>query len=118
MFRHPSRLLSPLRSASGRIRVVEIALCLIEPALLSACKTSEPAYTSGQVGTVDCKDFRIQSLRPEFQAAAEAKCVIARTEYAEVNGTAFLREFKAPLCCATGATYGSMQGGGDAGRRS
>lgn len=95
MFWQPSRFFSPLRSASGSIRTIGMALCLLAPALLSACKTSEPAYTSGQVGTVDCKDFRIQSLRPEFQAPAESKCVIARTDDVEVNGTAFVREFKA-----------------------
>jgi len=55
----------------------------------------EPGYNSGQVGPVDCKDFRIQSVREDLKPPAEKSCIITRSNEVQVNGSGYIRTFVA-----------------------
>jgi hypothetical protein len=63
--------------------------------LLAACAASEPGYNSGQVGPVDCKDFRIQSVREDLKPPTEKSCIIARSNEVQINGSGYIRTFVA-----------------------
>jgi hypothetical protein len=63
--------------------------------LLAACAATEPGYNSGQVGPVDCKNFRIQSVREDLHPPNEKNCVIARSGDAQITGSGYIRFFEA-----------------------
>jgi hypothetical protein len=63
--------------------------------LLTACATTEPGYNSGQVGPVDCKNFRIQSTREDMHPPKERSCIIARSDDAQITGSGYIRFFEA-----------------------
>jgi hypothetical protein len=63
--------------------------------LLAACATTEQGYNSGQAGTVDCKNFRIQSTCKDLRPPNEKSCIIGRSDDVQVTGSGYIRFFEA-----------------------
>jgi hypothetical protein len=63
--------------------------------LLAACATTEQGYNSGQAGPVDCKNFRIQSVREDLHPPNDKSCIIVRSDDVQVTGSGYIRFFEA-----------------------